>query len=180
MAEGFKKKKTNNKQETFDNAVCHALSGCMSCMKHVHCFLVYFFFSRVGGWEKLSRPVGVETGSVGGQAMDLMIHAAAFGLGMKKSAVKFPWEREPVNPVFFKRPRLIAPPVFVPKTVPADDAISIPVAEAEGRLKWSRKTLLVPWPVAQDRALAKVLESWRLIIMDDYKVLWWDVKLLEQ
>jgi hypothetical protein len=54
------------------------------------------------------------------------------------------------------------------------------VAEAEGRLKWSRKTLLVPWPVAQDRALAKVLESWRLIIMDDYKVLWWDVKLLEQ
>jgi hypothetical protein len=112
--------------------------------------------------------------------MDLMIHAAAFGLGMKKSAVKFPWEREPVNPVFFKRPRLIAPPVFVPKTVPADDAISIPVAEAEGRLKRSRKTLLVPWPVAQDRALAKVLESWRLIIMDDYKVLWWDVKLLEQ
>ena len=130
------------------------------------CFSV-FFHSRVGGWEILSRPVGVETGSVGVKAMDLMIHAAAFGLGMKKSNIKLPWEREPVNPVFYKRPRLIAPPTFVAEAPVMDDAVSLPTAEAEGRLKWSRKTSLVPWPVAQDRALAKALESWRIIIMDD-------------
>ena len=130
------------------------------------CFLV-IFPSRVGGWEILSRPVVFETGSVGGQAMDLMIHAAAFGLGMRKSNIKLPWEKEPVNPVFYKRPRLIAPPSFVAVAPVVDDAVSLPIAEAEGRLKWSRKTSLVPWPVAQDRALAKALESWRLIIMDD-------------
>ena len=49
------------------------------------------------GGKILSRPVGVETGSVGVKAMDLMIHAAAFGLGMKKSNIKLPWEREPVT-----------------------------------------------------------------------------------
>jgi hypothetical protein len=39
--------------------------------------------------------------------MDLLIHASAFQLGVKKSGIKMPWEREPVNPVFAKRARLI-------------------------------------------------------------------------
>ena len=54
-------------------------------------------------------------------AMDLVIHAAAFGLGVKRADIKMPWEREPINPVFAKKPRLIQPPVFVP-SVPRDDA----------------------------------------------------------
>ena len=33
-------------------------------------------------------------------AMDLVIHAAAFGLGVKRADIKMPWEREPLNPVF--------------------------------------------------------------------------------
>ena len=73
-------------------------------------------------------------------AMDLVIHAAAFGLGVKRADIKMPWEREPINPVFAKKPRLIQPPVFVP-SVPRDDAeISIPVAEAQGVVRWSKAT----------------------------------------
>ena len=64
-----------------------------------------------------------------------------------------------VNPVFFKRPRLISPPVFAPLSKPVEDAVFLPREQAEGKLKWSKKTSLVPWPVVQDRALARVLES---------------------
>ena len=100
-------------------------------------------------------------------AMDLVIHAAAFGLGVKRADIKMPWEREPINPVFAKKPRLIQPPVFVP-SVPRDDAeISIPVAEAQGVVRWSKATSLIPWPIAQNRALARALESWRIIVMDN-------------
>ena len=42
-------------------------------------------------------------------AMDLLIHASAFQLGVKRSGIKLPWEREPLNPVFAKRARLIQP-----------------------------------------------------------------------
>ena len=100
-------------------------------------------------------------------AMDLVIHAAAFGLGVKRADIKMPWEREPLNPVFAKKPRLIQPPVFVPAVPPDDAEISIPVAEAQGVLRWSKTTSLIPWPIAQDRALARALESWRIIVMDN-------------
>ena len=99
--------------------------------------------------------------------MDLHIHATAFSLGVKKSNIKLPWEREPVSPVFFKRPKLIPAPIYVPELRAVDETISLPRAEVEGRIHWSRKTSYIPWPVAQDRALAKVLEVWRLILMDN-------------
>ena len=120
------------------------------------------------GGRKLSHPVGVETGSsVRVHAMDLLIHASAFSLGVRRSSIKLPWERDPVNPVFYKRPRLVAAPVYVPEVKQCDEIVSIAHAEVEGHIKWSRKTSAIPWPVAQDRALAKVLESWRLILMDN-------------
>ena len=99
--------------------------------------------------------------------MDLVLHAAAFRLGVRRSDIRMPWEREPINPVFAKRPRLIQPPVFVAITPPDDSEISIPVAESQGLVRWSRTTSLIPWPIAQDRALARALESWRLIVMDN-------------
>ena len=99
--------------------------------------------------------------------MDLFIHAASYRLGVKKSNIKMPWEREPLNPVFYKRPRLIPAPVFAPEVAAVDEPISLPRDEALGKVTWSRKVSLIPWPVAQDRALAKVLESWRLILMDN-------------
>ena len=99
--------------------------------------------------------------------MDLVLHAAAFRLGVRRSDIRMPWEREPINPVFAKRPRLIQPPVFVAIAPPEDSEISIPVAESQGLVRWSRTTSLIPWPIAQDRALARALESWRLIVMDN-------------
>ena len=102
------------------------------CLEWFFCLLFFdfvfsrYFSSRVGGWEILSRHgVVFETGSMGVQAVDLMIHAAAFGLGMRKSNIKLPWEKEPVNPVFYKRPRLIARPSFVAKALVVDDAVSL-------------------------------------------------------
>eukprot|EP00435_Cladocopium_sp_Y103_P021672 s5678_g5.t1 len=99
--------------------------------------------------------------------MDLQIHCAAFSLGVKKSSVRLPWEQEQGNTIFSKRPRLIAPPVFVPHVSVPDDSISLQKAEVEGKIHWSKRTSLIPWPVAQDRALAKALESWRLLLMDN-------------
>ena len=105
-------------------------------------------------------------------AMDLLIHASAFSLGVKRSGVKMPWERDPVNPVFAKRPRLIQPPVFVGLVPKLDEEVSIPQGSAEGRIRWSRTTSLIPWPLAQNRELSKVLEAWRIILVQ-----WWDDKL---
>ena len=81
--------------------------------------------------------------------MDLSIHAASFSLGVKKSNIKLPWEREPVNPVFYKRPRLIPAPVFVPEVKAVHEPISLPRDEALGKVTWSRKASLIPWPVAK-------------------------------
>ena len=100
-------------------------------------------------------------------AMDLLIHASAFSLGTRKTELKFPWEKEPINPVFAKRPRLISPPVYVPMAPCRDEQVSLPSEEVQGRLKWSRTTSLIPWPIVQDRALARALEAWRIIIMDN-------------
>eukprot|EP00435_Cladocopium_sp_Y103_P044938 s4108_g12.t1 len=99
--------------------------------------------------------------------MDLLIHSAAFALGVRKSAIRLPWGREPVNPVFAKRQRLISPPTFAPEAPAHSEVISLPEAEVQGRIRWSRRTSLIPWPVAQERSLAKVLESWRVILMDN-------------
>ena len=90
-------------------------------------------------------------------AMDLLIHCSAFQLGVKRSDIKLPWERDPDHPVFGKRQRLIQPPVHVPMVQRQDTQLSLPVEEVEGRVKWSRTTSLVPWPIAQDRAFARAL-----------------------
>ena len=100
-------------------------------------------------------------------AMDLMIHAEAYRLGVKRSAILLPWERDPVNPVLAKTPRLIKPPVFVPVLFRQHETISVQEAQTGGQLKWSRTTSVIPWPIAQDRALARSLESWRVILMDN-------------
>ena len=102
-----------------------------------------------------------------GQAMDLFVHAEAFRLGVKRSSIKLPWEKEPLSGFFNKRARLISPPVFVPAVRQSEEPISLPKACVEGKIKWSRKTTGIPWPVAQERALARVLECWRIIVMDN-------------
>ena len=100
-------------------------------------------------------------------AMDLVVHAAAFGLGVKSSAIRMPWEKEPLCKMFQKKPRLIPPPIFAPMVKEADDVVAIPKDVAEGKIRWSKRTSVIPWPVAQDRAMAKALECWRILIMDN-------------
>lgn len=99
--------------------------------------------------------------------MDLVLHAEAYRLGVKRTDIKLPWEREPVNPVFAKKQKLIKPPVYVPEVDQKSEQVSIPIAAAEGHIKWSRTTSLIPWPIAQERALARALEAWRIILMDN-------------
>lgn len=101
------------------------------------------------------------------RAMDLVVHSEAFNLGVKRSSIKLPWEREPLCRFFGKRPRLILPPTFVPAVAPTDDTVSLEKDAVEGKLQWSRRTSCVPWPIVQDRALARCLECWRIIIMDN-------------
>ena len=100
-------------------------------------------------------------------AMDLVLHAEAYRLGVKRTDIKLPWEREPVNPVFAKKQKLIKPPTYVPEVDHKSEQVSIPIAAAEGHIKWSRTTSYIPWPIAQERALARALEAWRIILMDN-------------
>ena len=69
-------------------------------------------------------------------AMDLVLHAEAYRLGVKRTDIKLPWEREPVNPVFAKKQKLIKPPVYVPEVDQQSEQVSIPIAAAEGHIKW--------------------------------------------
>ena len=99
--------------------------------------------------------------------MDLLIHASAYSLGVKRSAIKLPWETNPDDAIFGKRPKLIPPPVFVPLVSNEDVTISLPRDETEGKIRWSKRTSVVPWPIAQERSLARALEAWRVIVMDN-------------
>ena len=99
--------------------------------------------------------------------MDLLIHASAYSLGVKRSAIKLPWETNPDDAIFGKRPKLIPPPVFVPLVSTEDVTISLPRDETEGKIRWSKRTSVVPWPIAQERSLARALEAWRVIVMDN-------------
>ena len=99
--------------------------------------------------------------------MDLVIHAAAFGLGVKRADIKMPWEREPLNPVFAKKPRLIQPPVFVPAVPPEDAEISIPVAEAQGVLRWSKTTSLTSLAYCARQSIGKSTGVMENIVMDN-------------
>ena len=99
--------------------------------------------------------------------MDLLIHASAYSLGVKRSAIKLPWELDHNNAIFGKRPKLISPPVFAPLTKVEEETLFLPREEKEGRIRWSKRTSVVPWPIAQERSLARALEAWRVIIMDN-------------
>ena len=141
---------------------------CVVCLLvlQLRLFEIFHLKGRVGGFDS-HVPKVLKRGCDGSQAMDLTVHAAAYNLGVRKSQIKLPWEKDPINPVFFKRPRLIPAPTFAPEVRVVEDTVSLPKEEAQGRISWSKKASLIPWPVAQNRALARALESWRLILMDN-------------
>ena len=70
------------KQIDLRSFVCCLVWFTGSFVHSVYVVCIFRFKGRVGG-GKLSHPVGVETGSsVRVHAMDLLIHASAFSLGL--------------------------------------------------------------------------------------------------
>lgn len=101
--------------------------------------------------------------------MENTIAAAAFRLGVKRSSILLPWERDPLKDVFQKKAKLISPPPFVPEPCDLDNGSEHTIfkPEIEGRLTWTRKASVIPWPVAQERDLSRALETWRIILLDN-------------
>ena len=99
--------------------------------------------------------------------MDLTVHVEAFRLGTKRSSIVLPWETKSFQSIMGKKPRLIPAPTYpaAPLEVEPDDPTV--VHDVIRRSSWTRRTSLVPWPVVQDKALSRVLESWRIILMDN-------------
>ena len=100
-------------------------------------------------------------------AMDCMLLAEAFRLGVKKSTIRLPWEQEPLQEFFRKRQRLVPPPVFVPMPSTEKPDETLAHSEVAGRVSWTKVTSVIPWPTAQERALGRALENWRIILMDN-------------
>lgn len=95
------------------------------------------------------------------------MHAESFRLGVKRSSITLPWEQPTLSAVFGKRSRLIAAPKFCPMPHKPPEDETLAVAEISGKVSWSRATSVIPWPVAQERSLGRVLENWRIILVDN-------------
>ena len=100
-------------------------------------------------------------------AMDGMLLAESYRLGVKKSTIRLPWEHSSMSAVFGKKPRLISPPVFFPMPSLQKSDETLAQSEMSGKVTWSKVTSVIPWPVAQERAFGRALENWRIIVMDN-------------
>ena len=100
-------------------------------------------------------------------AMDIFLMAESYRLGVKRSSIIFPWERTAMQPVFGKRQRLIQAPRFVPLPSDCEPLAAFDEKEVAGKVSWSRVASVIPWPVTQERALARALENWRIIVVDN-------------
>eukprot|EP00435_Cladocopium_sp_Y103_P046174 s2442_g13.t1 len=100
-------------------------------------------------------------------AMDLMLLAESYRLGVKRSSIVLPWERTELKSVFGKRQRLIPAPKFAPEPGTQEPQTTFGQKEVAGKVTWSRVTSVIPWPVAQERSLSRALENWRIIVSDD-------------
>ena len=100
-------------------------------------------------------------------AMEIFLMAESYRLGVKRSSIILPWERTAMQPVFGKRQRLIQAPRFVPLPSDCEPLATFDEKEVAGRVSWSRVASVIPWPVTQERALARALENWRIIVVDN-------------
>ena len=90
-------------------------------------------------------------------AMDVMLMAEAYRLGVKRSSISLPWESTAYGAVFGKKPRLISAPRFVPLPFQQEEDSTLVQKEVHGKVTWSRITSVIPWPVTQERDLGKSL-----------------------
>ena len=100
-------------------------------------------------------------------AMDIMLMAESYRLGVKRSSITLPWERSSVQSVFGKRQRLVQAPKFVPMPGAQEPPATFAEKEVSGAVTWTRVTSVIPWPVAQERSLSRALENWRIIVVDN-------------
>ena len=99
-------------------------------------------------------------------------NAMAHGLGMKRSNIVLPWEQGPLKDILGQKNPLIQPPQWVPE--PYSGAVAgledqvVSKGHLLGKSSWTTKTTLIPWPVFEESRLSKVLELWRVVILDSY------------
>ena len=96
----------------------------------------------------------------------------AHGLGMRGSRIVLPWEHGPLKDILGPKDPLIQPPQCVPEPCSvAETRVDDQVVSRRhllGRSSWTTKTTLIPWPVFEEAKLSKVLELWRVVILDSY------------
>lgn len=100
------------------------------------------------------------------------VNAVAFSMGVKRSKILLPWEKAPLKGIFgFKEP-LIPPAEWVPDPTSAAGTIEPERTVSKGHLmgkhSWTTRTTVIPWPVFEEARLSKVLELWRVVILDSY------------
>ena len=99
-------------------------------------------------------------------------NAIAFSMGVKRSKILLPWEELPLREIFGAKRPLIPPAAWVPEPGVAVGAIEPDRTVSKGHLlgksSWTTKTTLIPWPVFEEARLSKVLELWRVVILDSY------------
>ena len=100
------------------------------------------------------------------------INAIAFSMGVKRSKIVLPWEEPPLSDIFGLKKPLIPPAAWVPEPGASVGATELDRTVSKGHLmgrsSWTTKTTMIPWPVFEEAKLSKVLELWRVVILDSY------------
>lgn len=98
------------------------------------------------------------------------VNALAFSMGVKRTRITLPWEMPPLSDVFGMKKPLIPPAAWVPEpgtTRPSEGSDQlVTTGQLLGKKSWTTKTTMIPWPVFEEAKLTKVLELWRIIILD--------------
>ena len=114
----------------------------------------------------------LNSGEVGRMDSDRM-NAIAFSMGVKRSKIVLPWEEAPLSEIFGMKKPLIPPAAWVPEPGASVGATEVDRTVSKGHLmgkpSWTTKTTMIPWPVFEEARLSKVLELWRVVILDSYK-----------
>ena len=101
------------------------------------------------------------------------MNAIAFSMGVKRSKIVLPWEEAPLSEIFGMKKPLIPPAAWVPEPGASVGATEVDRTVSKGHLmgksSWTTKTTMIPWPVFEEARLSKVLELWRVVILDSYK-----------
>ena len=100
------------------------------------------------------------------------VNALAFSMGVKRTKIMLPWELPPLSDVFGMQKPLIPPAEWVPEPGGSTQSVSSDRLVTKGHLlghkSWTSKTTMIPWPVFEEAKLTRVLELWRIVILDSY------------